>query len=70
MDLTDANARPPRSFALGAEDAPAFACRGDDSGLCCGSAVPGGDVIVRGVLRPIPNSGGRWRIEAPALCTL
>lgn len=64
MDLADAA----RSFALGADDAPAFACSGDDSGLCCGTAVPSGDVIVRGVLRPVPNSGGRWRIESPTLC--
>lgn len=58
-----------RQIALGANERdPAFACRGDDSGMCCGTAVPTGDVVVRGVLRPIAGSGGAWRIEAPTLC--
>ncbi len=55
-------------FSLDADDAPAFACRGDDSGLCCGTAVPGGTVVARGTVRPIANSGGRYRIESPSLC--
>ncbi len=59
-----------RQLALGAnENDPPFACRGDDSGLCCGTAVVTGEVIVRGVLRPVAGSGGAWRIEAPVLCT-
>jgi hypothetical protein len=57
-----------RQLSLGLAEDPAFTCRGDDSGLCCGSAVPAGDVIVRGVLRPIEGSGGAWRIESPTLC--
>ena len=56
------------TFSLDADDTPAFACRGDDSGLCCGTDVPGGTVVARGTLRPIANSGGRYRIESPSLC--
>jgi hypothetical protein len=57
-----------RQVSLGAEGDPLYTCTGDDSGLCCGTAVPAGDVVVRGVLRPVPGSGGAWRIESPTLC--
>ena len=61
----------PHLLALGANDHDeAVVCRGDDSGLCCGTAVPTGEVIVRGVLRPVAGSGGSWRIETPTLCTM
>ena len=64
-------ANPRRSLALAAGDHDAaFACRGDDSGLCCGTEVPAGDVVVTGTLRPVLNSGGEWRIESPALCAM
>ena len=56
------------SLVLGADRDPAFACTGDDSGLCCGTAVATGDVVVEGVLSPVANSGGAWRIDAPTLC--
>jgi hypothetical protein len=57
-----------RALSLGAVDEAAFTCAGDDSGLCCGTAVPAGDVVVRGVLRAVTGSGGAWRIESPTLC--
>ncbi len=57
-----------RELSLGAANEAAFMCAGDDSGLCCGTAVPAGDVVVRGVLRAVPGSGGAWRIESPTLC--
>ena len=56
------------ALSSGLDDAPAFTCRGDDSGLCCGTAVPTGTVLARGTLRPVPNSGGRYRLEDPSLC--
>ncbi len=56
------------SLVLCANQAPAFTCTGDDSGLCCGTEVPAGDVVVEGVLAPIANSGGAWRIDGPTLC--
>lgn len=66
IDLID---RPSRANRwLGLDDAPAFACVGDDSGVCCGTEVPAGEVVVRGTLRAIPNSGGHYRIESPTLC--
>lgn len=55
-------------LALGVADDEAFACRGDDSGLCCGTALVAGDVVARGVLRPVAGSNGAWRIESPVLC--
>ncbi|MFO0628532.1 MAG: hypothetical protein U0325_23365 [Polyangiales bacterium] len=64
IDLTEGRS----ALALDTDDAAAFGCRGDDSGLCCGTAVPTGTVVVRGTLRPIANSGGRYRIETPSLC--
>jgi len=57
-----------RHLVLGADEDPAFTCRGDDSGLCCGTAIPAGDVVVSGTLRLIAGGGGRYRIEAPTLC--
>jgi len=57
-----------RVIGLGVEGDPAFACRGDDSGVCCGTEVPAGDVVVTGTLRLVPNSGGAYRIESPTLC--
>lgn len=68
IDLIDRPSRENRWLGIGADNAPAFTCTGDDSGLCCGTAVPAGTVVVRGTLRAIPNSGGHYRIEAPALC--
>ncbi len=56
-----------QSLALGAADDPRFACRGDDSGLCCGTEVPGAPVIVVGTLAAIPGSGGNYRIESPVI---
>lgn len=56
------------SLALGDGTTPAFACTGDDSGLCCATVVPTGEVVVTGTLRAIPNSGGRYTLEAPTLC--
>ena len=32
-----------RALSLGAVDEAAFTCAGDDSGLCCGTAVPAGE---------------------------
>lgn len=58
-----------RRLSLGVGEDAAFSCRGDDSGMCCGTAVPTGNVVVSGVLRPIAGSGGAWRIESPTLCT-
>lgn len=66
--LTGTAASSLRQLALGGADDPAFGCRGDDSGMCCGTAVPTGDVVVRGVLRPVAGSGGQWRLESPTLC--
>jgi hypothetical protein len=57
-----------RHLVLGADEDPAFTCRGDDSGLCCGTAIPAGDVVVSGTLRLVPRSGGSYRLEAPTLC--
>ncbi len=56
-----------RALHLGRDEA-AFACTGDDSGLCCGTAIPTGDVIATGTLRPLPDSGGEWYLDAPTLC--
>lgn len=68
LDLAGPPSRAQRSLALGLDADAAFACAGDDSGVCCGTAAPDRDVLVRGVLRAIPASGGRWRIESPTLC--
>jgi hypothetical protein len=57
-----------RALGLGVENDPAFACTGDDSGLCCGTAMPTGDVVVTGTLRLVPRTGGAYRIESPTLC--
>ena len=57
-----------RRLQLGVEGDADFVCRGDDSGVCCGTEVVGGDVVVTGTLRPVPNSGGAWRIASPTLC--
>lgn len=59
-----------RRLLLGRPNDPRFACVGDDSGLCCGTAIPAGAVLVRGTLAPVPNSGGSYTIENPILCLL
>lgn len=59
-----------RTLALGMGEDPAFQCSGDDSGICCGTDIPSGDVAVTGVFNPVPQSGGAWRIENPTLCAL
>lgn len=68
MALTGTATTSVRALNLGRDEA-AFACDGDDSGLCCGTAIPTGDVIATGTLRPLPDSGGEWYLEAPTLCT-
>lgn len=68
VSLDGASTASLRLVLLGVESDPNFACDGDDSGLCCGTEVPSGEVVVRGTLRPIPNSGGEYRIESPTLC--
>lgn len=55
---------------VGDERTPAFACNGDDSGLCCGTEIPAGRTVVTGTLALIPGSGGSYRIEHPTLCQL
>lgn len=62
-----------RTIALDADrehPGPRFACTGDDSGMCCGTDARGQQVVARGVLRPVPNGGGGYYLEAPTLCTL
>jgi len=53
---------------VGADRDPVHGCQGDDSGLCCGTEVPAGEVMVTGTLRAVP--GGALRLESPQLCAL
>jgi hypothetical protein len=55
---------------VGADRDPVHGCQGDDSGLCCGTAVPAGEVLVTGTLRAAPGGGGSLRLESPQLCAL
>lgn len=57
-----------RTLSLGAPNDPAFACAGDDSGLCCGTSVPRGVVRAVGVLRHARVRGGTHTIEGASLC--
>jgi hypothetical protein len=54
---------------VGADRDPVHGCQGDDSGLCCGTEVPTGEVLVTGTLRAAPG-GGALRLDAPQLCAL
>ncbi|MBI5514642.1 MAG: hypothetical protein HY909_12780 [Deltaproteobacteria bacterium] len=57
-----------RTITLGAPGDPAFACAGDDSGLCCGSPVPAGEVGVRGTWRRARTRGASPYLEGVTLC--
>jgi hypothetical protein len=59
-----------QTLALGVEGEPAFACDGDDSGLCCGTQVPAGAVVVTGTLVGAPRNGGMFRLQNPTLCRM
>ncbi|MFO0608723.1 MAG: hypothetical protein U0324_36490 [Polyangiales bacterium] len=54
------------SITLGADRDPVLGCRGDDSGLCCGTEVPTGEVVATGTLRADP--GGSLRLVGADLC--
>ncbi|MEZ4405746.1 MAG: hypothetical protein R3A52_04505 [Polyangiales bacterium] len=66
--LTDGAGPSSRQIALGGADAEAFACRGDDSGLCCDTAIPNGEVVVTGTLRRESSGGESYRIEVQVVC--
>ena len=58
-----------RTIGLRGLTEEAFACRGDDSGICCGTEIPaGGAVVAAGTLRATPNSGGAYHLEGATLC--
>jgi hypothetical protein len=54
---------------VGLERDAVFGCEGDDSGMCCGTEVPAGEVLVTGVLRAVPG-GGTLRLDSPDVCAL
>lgn len=50
--------------------AGALQCVGDDSGVCCTTEIPSGEVVAEGTLQPVEDSGGMWRLAGTQVCVV
>jgi hypothetical protein len=50
--------------------AGALECVGDDSGECCTTEIPTGEIVAEGTLQPVEDSGGMWRLAGTQVCVV
>ena len=48
----------------------AFQCVGDNSGECCTTEIPSGEIVAEGTLQPVEDSGGLWRLAGTQVCVV